>query len=356
MENILEILLTIYSIVVFVAIIVYPFIVHTERLETKESNSPVKEEPWKRRLHMLLESLVIIVIILLFLFILKKKYVWLLVPITMLNLLERTNEVYASLTIVKESINKKGSEALSKGETDAIIMLATALMMFNLLKIPQKILNYVMEISEGIISDWVATIVLAMIVTLYCFLIGVLLLIPIKGTIRLVRCIIPKMPLEKIRSIGKVYEEIRYQLDSREFISVDFVEWTIKKKKAMRIMWFFLLILIPIDIFTKIVGVILNIIMTVGLYIYLIMYRIKNSIVCLVNWFEQISERKMINVIFRSAFILSISIIVIANRYNPFLHYDEAGTGVLEFIASAIVIPMIFTWIIDYKASASAEK
>ena len=48
--------------------------------------------------------------------------------------------------------------------------------------------------------------------------------------------------------------------------------------------------------------------------------------------------------------------VVIVNRYNPFLHYIEASSGVLEFIASAIVIPMILTWIIDYKASVHTEK
>lgn len=69
---------------------------------------------------------------------------WIFLPITVLTILEKTNEIYGSLTIIKNTISqKKGVEALSKRETDAIIMLASALMMFNLYKIPQIIISYV---------------------------------------------------------------------------------------------------------------------------------------------------------------------------------------------------------------------
>lgn len=103
---------------------------------------------------------------------------WIFLPITVLTILEKTNEIYGSLTIIKNTISqKKGVEALSKRETDAIIMLASALMMFNLYKIPQIIISYVMGLSKKIISDWLTIIILTMTVTLYCFLIGVLLLL-----------------------------------------------------------------------------------------------------------------------------------------------------------------------------------
>ncbi len=56
--------------------------------------------------------------------------------------------------------------------------------------------------------------------------------------------------------------------------------------------------------------------------------------------------------IFRSAFIVSITLVVIVNRYAPFLHTGDTTTGIMEFVASAIVIPVIFTWILDYKSSS----
>lgn len=196
MENFLEILSNIYSIVVFAAIIVYPFVVQVERLRVEESNSIVKKEKWKRKLHALLVVLTIIATVLLLIFIFKKKYMWIFLPITVLTILEKTNEIYGSLTIIKNTISqKKGVEALSKRETDAIIMLA--LMMFNLYKIPQIIISYVMGLSKKIISDWLTIIILTMTVTLYCFLIGVLLLIPLKGIICLARYINQKIYLKK---------------------------------------------------------------------------------------------------------------------------------------------------------------
>lgn len=317
----------------------------------------MKKEKWKRKLHALLVVLTIIATVLLLIFIFKKKYMWIFLPITVLTILEKTNEIYGSLTIIKNTISqKKGVEALSKRETDAIIMLASALMMFNLYKIPQIIISYVMGLSKKIISDWLTIIILTMTVTLYCFLIGVLLLIPLKGIICLARYINQKIYLKKKLKIEKIYTNIRYKLVLREFISIDFVEWTLKKKKVMRILWIFLFVIIPIDAILKIVVIGLYIIITIGLYVNFIWCRIKKSVECLVKWFENIAERKIVNVIFRSAFVLSISMVVIVNRYNPFLHYIEASSGVLEFIASAIVIPMILTWIIDYKASVHTEK
>lgn len=40
---------------------------------------------------------------------------------------------------------------------------------------------------------------------------------------------------------------------------------------------------------------------------------------------------------------------VVFNRYQPIFRMQEASTAVLEFIASAIIIPIIFEWISSFK-------
>ena len=351
MEKFLKILLMIYSIVTSAAVMIYPFLVHGEEDKVEEKNNTTEKEKWEKVFCAVMEGIFIVTVFILFLFILKKKYIWIFVPGTILILLERTNEVYSSLSILKETISSKETENLSKRETDAIIMLAVALMMFNLYNIPQKIIDFVIGLSQEILSDWITIIALVVLVTLYCFLIGVLVLIPIKGIICIIRKIKRKISLETMKKLKNVYMDFKYKLVSREYISINFVAWTLKKKKVMRSLWILLVFFIPIDIIKKIIGFSMNVIMTIGVYVYLIVRRINETILCLINWFEQISDRRVINVIFRSAFVLSVSLVVIVNRYDPFLHKNKASSGVLEFLASAIVIPMILTWIIDYKTS-----
>ena len=70
--------------------------------------------------------------------------------------------------------------------------------------------------------------------------------------------------------------------------------------------------------------------------------------ICL--WIEGFSDKTFIAISFRLAIILGLSCIVILNRYNSFLCNKDNSTAVLEFITSAIIIPVIFEWISSYKS------
>lgn len=48
---------------------------------------------------------------------------------------------------------------------------------------------------------------------------------------------------------------------------------------------------------------------------------------------------------FKVAIVFSLIIVVAINRYNPIFIYQEQSTSVLEFVASAILLPLIFEWI-----------
>lgn len=48
---------------------------------------------------------------------------------------------------------------------------------------------------------------------------------------------------------------------------------------------------------------------------------------------------------FKVAIVLSLIIVVAINRYHPIFIYKEQSTSVLEFVASAILLPLIFEWI-----------
>lgn len=65
----------------------------------------------------------------------------------------------------------------------------------------------------------------------------------------------------------------------------------------------------------------------------------------LVSMLSKSPERRVVKNTFRLSFIISIILVVIINRYELIYVYDEKFLTVFEFIASTIVIPIIFEWI-----------
>ena len=77
---------------------------------------------------------------------------------------------------------------------------------------------------------------------------------------------------------------------------------------------------------------------------------IKRTVGKMIVWINHLSDRHVVVISFRVALIAALTITVIRNRYEPLLKEYEASTGTLEFIASAILIPVIFEWISTTKA------
>lgn len=71
-------------------------------------------------------------------------------------------------------------------------------------------------------------------------------------------------------------------------------------------------------------------------------------------WFLKLSDKHIVAVSFRLALIFSLVSIVILNRYQPFFKEYEASTTVFEFLASSIIIPVVFEWIYSIRNTSGA--
>ena len=60
---------------------------------------------------------------------------------------------------------------------------------------------------------------------------------------------------------------------------------------------------------------------------------------------SKVKDDIIISRAFKVAIVLSLIIVVAINRYYPIFIYQEQSTSVLEFVASAILLPLIFEWI-----------
>lgn len=63
------------------------------------------------------------------------------------------------------------------------------------------------------------------------------------------------------------------------------------------------------------------------------------------NITSNIPDRRIVKNTFRLSLVASVIIVVIINRYALIYEFDEAFLNISEFIASAIIIPVIFEWI-----------
>lgn len=76
---------------------------------------------------------------------------------------------------------------------------------------------------------------------------------------------------------------------------------------------------------------------------------VKQTIGRVVTWINNLSDRRLVAVSFRVALIVTLVATVIINRYTPIFREYEPSTEGLEFVASTILIPVIFEWISSMK-------
>ena len=84
-------------------------------------------------------------------------------------------------------------------------------------------------------------------------------------------------------------------------------------------------------------------------YICVLTKMIKKTLNSLSNWLSELSDKRIVAISFRIALILALICIVVLNRYQPIFKMQEANTAIFEFVASAIIIPIVFEWISSIK-------
>lgn len=80
---------------------------------------------------------------------------------------------------------------------------------------------------------------------------------------------------------------------------------------------------------------------------------VKKTVNRISNWILGLSDKRVVVISFRIALIMALICIVILNRYQSIFKMKDASTAVLEFVASAIIIPVVFEWINSVKNNQS---
>ena len=99
------------------------------------------------------------------------------------------------------------------------------------------------------------------------------------------------------------------------------------------------------DVIIMLIKVFISMIESAVGYTYVLGRMIKITMGRLADRFVELTNKRMIAICFRIAIILALVCTGVINRYQPIFRNEEATTAILEFVASAIIIPIVFDWI-----------
>ena len=233
----------------------------------------------------------------------------------------------------------KGDSPLTKDENGSLILIGLYLGFVGLLRSNMLDVEYSSNVSIA------RCLFIALEYSIYMFLIGALLIRPLKDC-ALAICKFAHKIRNKYITVAK-YIADKVTPRKRRLVLSQIV--LLKQKKTAK--WFqhllahSLLFTIPIDI----VGYLIQytFILTVWLPItsvLILSLMVGRYLLKIMRWITNLSTRRVTVLSFRIAILAAMLTVVFLNRYE-YIKTSEATTSILEFVASVIIIPIIFEWV-----------
>ena len=259
-------------------------------------------------------------------------------------LLIPTVVMYALVTI--SASQTVGSLAMSKGHMPLTKNENSSLLFIGLI---------VGLIGLGRAANWSATIdnektlvqsaVFVIEFSAYFFMVGTLIIRPVKDLAKLVIFIADK--LKKPYKNGAIY--IRERIIANKTRDAYSQEVLCRQKSAKswkKYIWAaFLIFSIPIDILFYFLQCVVFFAVWLTLFCLVAIVEIFGKFFLgIVRWIINLSSRYVIVISFRVAIITALLLLVYLNEYGVFLTSSET-TSVIEFIASVLIVPVVFEWI-----------
>lgn len=264
---------------------------------------------------------------------------------------------YISIGITKKVIQSEQPDKLSAKEHSAIGILAYALLILCLINAPTKLMDAAANLENVIISDCLHGLFYILFLFLYLFFICALLPVPLtylsKFTKKLNALILNKTNLHQI---GDYFINKIDNSSNKQPLLFKVVNASTSKCPLLRIVaWSISPLLLTLDVFLFIVTMLWSLLLTSIGYAFWFFRMINCTIGKAASRLDQLSDRRLVSISFRVALIIALSITVITNRYVPIFKAYESSTAVLEFVASAILIPVVFEWINSIKDKHSTK-
>lgn len=291
-------------------------------------------------------AMIIIVCILLYLCLYKKNPYGMLL-ITILTCIQRGNDAFYSLDVLAKSFKDGNLESFSIKEQVSIMAITCFMLFFSIYGVPTKLIVLFSDIKYDVLSDFLVALsitIFTSIVYFFCCANGFIAISFLFDKINQLlkskkRCI----RFDIVNNIHKCQRNIR----NRRMMSTKYL-----KANTNTPIFIQLIFLLPIYIFDIVIQIMVLVLDFLFTFIEQTMLFCKEILIILkkfVIWLLVRPGKKTIILLFRATLILSMTTVVIVNRYIPLFSDYDKSTAVYEFIASVIVIPLIMSWVIELK-------
>lgn len=278
---------------------------------------------------------------------------WIITLFAIPGYLQNFTDAYISVGIIRTIVNTNNCEKLSQKEQAAIISFSYIIWFWGSLKFYDLIFEKINNCPNDIIADFLLLIVCVALSFIYIFLACALSIIVFIACIKIVKkfcSLIPKK--EKIKKVVGYFINKRGMHINHKLIVLKNIDFIMKHKMIYRIFGIIIFPLVfALDVLLFLIKMLIAIILScIGEGCNLLRL-IKNSAIILQNKLLIIPDKQMVAIAFRIAMIVSLTSIVTENRFCGLVRNQESTTAVFEFVASAIIIPIIFEWVYSYKQS-----
>lgn len=351
----------IFQIVFAVSLIHTAFSRYPTHNKKTQENSGDKTKNWDVLVQNIEYSIALLLLLSIVLYVVIKlpRFSWVITLFGLPVYLSRIVEASISIGIVGRIVTSNDSGRISEFEVLSIEAISYALWLVESFGLIDKCLRWVQSMSTPFLGDFCRTIVYISLTFLYIFLISALIPRPLsfvaKYTVALASWLKSKFRLHRIedyfiKQIGKPVSTnslLVASIRNKEKYHFCIVVKTLK--------WLLAPIFLLIDILLIIIKVFLSLIGTTLGYLFFLLQKIGNIMERIIHWINNLSDRRALATSFRVASIVSLSLVVAVNRYEPFLHQYDASTAIMEFIASSIIIPVVFEWIGEIRTNNSKK-
>ncbi|OUP55922.1 hypothetical protein B5F14_10015 [Faecalitalea cylindroides] len=318
---------------------------------TKKTEVVVTEDirsSWKSNVETFMSILITIFLIFGAIYLcIECKMSWILTFFAFPLYIQQVIEAYLSVGVVRDVISASQIEKLSLREKKAIGAIAYIVCLCGVFNIFEKILNTVGKIENPIIWDFAMTLSYVFLEFLYIFFIFTFF----PNILFVVFNILKKM--SRFFPLTKKFKKCEYYFIEKcdkgikiNFFVIKSIDKILERGLINRLIGIiFLPISFCIDIILSSFLILITMVRSLIGYLFLLFRLFIQTMKKIAKWISQLSDRRIVAMSFRIAIILALVITVITNRYQPFLQKNVESTSVLEFVASSIIIPVIFEWI-----------
>lgn len=254
-------------------------------------------------------------------------------------------------------ITGRSNGNFSRNESSAIFWIAMLVSWIFNPSILEKACLFTSQLSNFVYSDLLTITLYVLSISVLSFFICALVIEPLKLILRILVKGGSNFFAKRIQKVGENLEKSISGPIGIRLYSIEVVEHSLEALALIKLLW--LLSLIPVlfaDIAKMICYFIRLFILGALWYLFLIIRFVIMIARRICVWLISLSDKRIVAVSFRIAVILGLGCTVLINRYAPFLHYNEESTAVLEFIASALIIPVVLNWISSYSRLDLKEK